>query len=125
MLIISKLMLLLTMAFPFAVLAFLGYGLIADAGLLSVLTLVFFSLVPISPLPGISIAKFNKGLVIGMLLPMGFLLYGFMLQILPQFTYLIVGAVSAAVGSYTLYRLRKSTQTKTPTPPPPPPPPPP
>jgi hypothetical protein len=125
MLTISKLMLLLTMAFPFAVLAFLGYGLIADAGLLSVLTLVFFSLVPISPLPGISIAKFNKGLVIGMLLPMGFLLYGFMLQILPQFTYLIVGAVSAAVGSYTLYRLRKSTQTKTPTPPPPPPPPPP
>ena len=123
---ISKTLLLLTIAVPFAILAFLGFDLIADAGLLSALTIVFFSLVPINPLPGKSVASYKKGLTVVMLLSMGFLLYGFLLKFLPPLTYVIVGVLSAVIGSFTLYRLRKGARAKMPTyafPPPPPPPP--
>ena len=128
MLTISKTMLVLALAVPFAVLGFFGFSLIADAGLLAVLSATFFSLVPIEPLPGKAIASYKKWVAILGLLLIGSLLYGFILKLLPPIAYLIAGAFAAIIGSWALYRTRKSPTDKTiaafPPPPPPPPPPP-
>jgi PKD repeat protein len=128
MLTISKTMLVLALAVPFAVLGFFGFSVIADAGLLAVLSATFFSLVPIEPLPGKAIASYKKWVAILGLLLIGSLLYGFILKLLPPIAYLIAGAFAAVIGSWALYRTRKSPTDKTivafPPPPPPPPPPP-
>ena len=112
MLTVSRTLLLLALALPFAALAILGYDLLADAGLLAVLTAAFFSLVPIDPLPGKAVASYKKALSVVVIVLAGILLYGFMLRLLPSVAYLITGVLSGVVGGMLLYKTRKSTLAK-------------
>jgi PKD repeat protein len=125
---LSKTLILLSITAPFAVLSLLGYGLIADVGLLAVLTTVFFSIIPMEPLAGKVLARYKKTLAIIILVVTGILLYGFMLNLLSPWIYLTVGAISGVIGTFELIIRRKSlrnTTTALPPPPPPLPPPPP
>ena len=89
---------------------------LADAGLLAVLTAAFFSLVPIDPLPGKAVASYKKALSVVVIVLAGILLYGFMLRLLPSAAYLITGVLSGVVGGMLLYKTRKSTLAKEATP---------
>lgn len=112
MLTMSRVLLRLALAVPFAALAILGYGLLADAGLLAVLTAAFFSLVPIDPLPGKALASYKKALSLAVITLGGILLYGFMLRLLPSIAFLITGVLSGVVGAILLYITRKRALAK-------------
>jgi hypothetical protein len=114
-------LLILTLTLPFAVLIMLGSNTvgeigfsIGETGLWITLTTVFSSLIPLRPLAGKAVFDYRKEISLTALAVSGILLFSFTYSIqaqvtlLPNVTYLALGAVSALLAAITLYQLRKA-----------------
>jgi hypothetical protein len=105
-----KSLLMLTLTILFAVMAISGYGLfpkIGDAGLLLILTSICSSLVPLPPLSGKAIYDWKKGVSAAILVPLLVLILAYEIQLLPLWTYSIVGICAVLLVPTVLSRLKK------------------
>ena len=122
--VLSKMLLLLTLAMPFAGLLMLGFNAvgkigvsIGEIGLWLTLTTVFSSLIPLRPLAGKALFDYRKEVSLTALAVSGILLFSFIysrlahVTFLPHVTYLAVGAVSALLAAISLNQLRKAHRT--------------
>ncbi len=110
---LSKMLMLLTLAAPFGLMAASSVGFLVtmgDAGLLAVLATVGYSLLPIPLLPGRDIYNYKKALCVVAVVPMLLLLYGFTMQVLPYWIYVIVGVVSVVLAGAGAAKLRSQAK---------------
>jgi hypothetical protein len=107
LLIIAKLLMLLTLAFPFAGLYMLGFTILGDTGLLMTLMTVFYYCIPLKPIVGKAVFDYKKWLSALALVSTGILFFSFALNLLPHTVYLVTGAVSLVLVIVTLYLLSK------------------
>jgi len=111
--VLSKILMFLTLTFPFAGLLMLGFDTVGEVGLWLILTTVFSSLIPVRPLVGKALFNYRKEVSLAALALSGILLFSFsysrltQVVFLPHLIYLAVGAVSAFLAGITLYQLRK------------------
>ena len=115
--VLSKMLLLLTLAIPFTALVMMGFNVIGELGLWITLTTVFSSLIPLRPLVGKALFDYRKEVSLTALAVSGVLLFSFVysrltyVTFLPYVTYLAAGAVSAVLAAITLTQLRKAHPT--------------
>lgn len=107
LLITTKLLMLLTLALPFAGLYMLGFTILGDTGLLMTLMTVFYYCIPLKPIVGKAVFDYKKWLSVLALVSTGILFFGFALNLLPHIVYLVTGAVSLVLVTITLYLLSK------------------
>jgi PKD repeat protein len=108
LLVLSKMLVRLTMAIPFAGLYMVGFKILGDAGLLMTLTAVCFSLVPLKPLAGKAVLDYKPEVSLTAFISAAILLYSISVNLLPYVVYLAVGVVSAFLATITLNQLRKT-----------------
>ncbi len=111
----SKTLMILTLILPFGLMAASSVSFLAtigDAGLLTVLTTVCYSFLPLPLLPGRAIFSYNRLLAIAAVVPMLVLLYGFTMQILPYWAFAVAGLISIVLTAASIIKLRSSTLPK-------------
>jgi hypothetical protein len=108
--VLLKFLLLLTLTVLFALMTLLGTGFLTkmgDAGLLLVLTSVCSSLLPFAPLPGKAIYNYQKTISLALVVPLLVLIFVYELQLLPLYSYLLVGLIAAASTPLVVNQIRK------------------
>jgi hypothetical protein len=100
--VLSKMLMLLTLAIPFSIFHMLGFSFIGDAGLLLVLMIIGYSLVPLKPLPGKVVFNYRKDISLIAFVSTAFLFYSYTVNLLPNATYLAAGVLSAFLLIITL-----------------------
>jgi len=109
LIILSKLLILLTLALPFAGLYMLGFEILGDAGLLMTLMSVFYYFIPLKPIVGKVVFDYQKVVSLLALVSTGILFFSFALNLLPHIVYLVAGVGSLALAAISLYLLSKSS----------------
>lgn len=95
--VIHKSFMLLALAGFFGVMTLAGLNVMYDAGLLATLSLLFYTLVPINPLPGYDLYSQNKKAWALIFAIVGLLYIACLLQALHPAVYIIVGAICIAL----------------------------
>jgi hypothetical protein len=108
LIILSKLLILLTLTFPFAGLYMLGFTILGDTGLLMTLMIVFYYSIPLKPIVGKVVFDYKKWASLLALVSTGALFFSFALNLLPHIVYLVAGVVSLVLVAFSLYLLSKS-----------------
>jgi outer membrane protein assembly factor BamB len=90
----------------FAISNFENLGMIGDAGLLLVLTGVCSSLIPLHPLAGKDIYKYNKTALAAVLIPIAILLFCYKIQLFPFWVYSLIGIAALFAAPAALNRLK-------------------
>ena len=108
LLVLSKMLLLLALAIPFAGLLIIGFDYIGDIGLKLTLMTVFFSLLPLRPLAGKAIFDYRKEISLTALIATGILFYSYATNLLTNITYLAAGVVSAFLAAIAIIQMRKT-----------------
>jgi len=106
LLVLSKMLLLLALAIPFAGLLLLGFDYVGTIGLKLTLMTVCFSLLPLRPLVGKAVFDYRKEISLIALLGAGILFFSCASNLLPAAVYLAAGVVSAILAGIALYRMR-------------------
>jgi hypothetical protein len=111
LIVLSKTLILLTLAIPFTVLFLLGFRTVGDSGLMLTLMSAFFSLVPLKFLSGKAVFDYRKNLSLLALVSTGVLFFSYAFNVLPTPTYLVLGVASAAMATIALKQLKQSHKT--------------
>ena len=109
LIILSKLLILLTLTFPFAGLYMLGFKILGDAGLLMTLMSVFYYFIPLKPFVGKAVFDYRKEVSVLAVVSTGILFISFALNLLPHIVYLVAGVISVVLAAISLYLLSKSS----------------
>jgi len=92
--VLSKMLMLLTLAIPFSISHLTGFPFIGDTGLLLVLMISCYSLVPLKPLAGRVLFNYRKDVSLIAFASTAFLFYSYTVNLLPAAAYLACGVVS-------------------------------
>lgn len=100
--VLSKMLMLLTLAIPFSIFYMKGFRFIGDVGLLLILMIACYSLVPLKPLPGKVVFSYRKDVSLIAFVSTAFLFYSYTINLLANTTYLVAGVLSAFLLIVTL-----------------------
>jgi hypothetical protein len=109
LMVLSKMFALLALALPFSILYSIGFYHLGDSGLLLTFMVVFYSLLPLSPLPGKAVFDYREDLSLTLFVLAGLLFYFHITNLLPYMTYFWVGGASFFFFAITLNESLRKT----------------